>query len=45
MRANPKQTSDTTFKLAFLESLAIGVIQLLNYQNTETTIKMFRKEK
>lgn len=29
MRANAKQ--NIPFKLAFLESLAIGVVQLLNY--------------
>lgn len=37
--------SAITFKLAFLESLAIGVVQLLNYQNIKTTTKMFHKEK
>lgn len=31
MRANAKQTLGISFKLAFLESLAIGVVQLLNY--------------
>lgn len=32
MRANAEETSGVPYKLAFLESRANGVVQLLNYE-------------